>query len=120
MQYNEAGPQLLLMAFLQRIVNGGGQIEREYGLGKKRVDLYLSWNYPTGVQEVVIELKIKYNSLDKTIEDGLEQTAEYMDKCGTSEGHLLIFDRTENKTWDEKIFQKDYKYEGKSIKVWGM
>lgn len=29
--YKEAGPQLLLQAFLQRIVNGGGRIEREYG-----------------------------------------------------------------------------------------
>ena len=29
--YREAGPQLLLQAFLQRVVNGGGRIEREYG-----------------------------------------------------------------------------------------
>ena len=32
-EYKEAGPQLLLQAFLQRIVNSGGRIEREYGLG---------------------------------------------------------------------------------------
>lgn len=31
--YAEAGPQLLLQAFLQRIVNSGGRVEREYGLG---------------------------------------------------------------------------------------
>ncbi|MCE2540562.1 MAG: ATP-binding protein, partial [Acidobacteria bacterium] len=31
--YAEAGPQLILQAFLQRVVNGGGRIEREYGLG---------------------------------------------------------------------------------------
>ena len=42
-QYREAGPQLLLQAFLQRIVNGGGRITREYGLGMKRMDLYLEW-----------------------------------------------------------------------------
>ncbi len=30
--YKEAGPHLLLMAFLQRIVNGGGKIHREYAL----------------------------------------------------------------------------------------
>ena len=42
-QYKEAGPQLLLQAFLQRIVNGGGRITREYGLGMKRIDLYLEW-----------------------------------------------------------------------------
>ena len=33
--YAEAGPQLLLQAFLQRIVNGGGYIDREYGLGRR-------------------------------------------------------------------------------------
>ncbi|MBI5544716.1 MAG: hypothetical protein HY901_12565 [Deltaproteobacteria bacterium] len=34
--YREAGPHLLLMAFLLRVVNGGGRIEREYGLGAGR------------------------------------------------------------------------------------
>ena len=33
--YKEAGSQLLLQAFLQRIVNGGCHINREYGLGRK-------------------------------------------------------------------------------------
>ena len=33
-QYQEAWPQLLLQAFLQRVVNSGGRIEREYGLGR--------------------------------------------------------------------------------------
>ena len=41
--YREAGPQLLLQAFLQRIVNGGGRIEREYGLGRRRTDLLVFW-----------------------------------------------------------------------------
>ena len=40
-QYKEAGPQLLMQAFLQRIINGGGRVDREYGLGRKRVDLLL-------------------------------------------------------------------------------
>jgi hypothetical protein len=41
--YKEAGPQLLLQAFLQRVVNGGGRINREYGLGRRRTDLFLEW-----------------------------------------------------------------------------
>jgi len=41
--YKEAGPHLLLQAFLQRIVNGGGLIAREYGLGRGRTDLFLQW-----------------------------------------------------------------------------
>ena len=42
-QYKEAGPQLLLQAFLQRILNSGGRIELEYGLGRMRADLLLLW-----------------------------------------------------------------------------
>jgi hypothetical protein len=57
--YQEAGPQLLLQAFLQRIVNGGGRIEREYGLGRMRTDLLLRWPYANEqVQTVVLELKL--------------------------------------------------------------
>ena len=41
--YQEAGPQLILQAFLQRVVNGGGRIEREYGLGRGRTDLLILW-----------------------------------------------------------------------------
>ncbi|MBF0468976.1 MAG: ATP-binding protein [Desulfamplus sp.] len=44
-QYREAGPQLLLQAFLQRVVNGGGRVEREYGLGRMRTDLLVIWPY---------------------------------------------------------------------------
>jgi len=39
--YEEAWPQLLLQAYLQRVVNGGGRIEREYALGSGRVDLLI-------------------------------------------------------------------------------
>ena len=35
-EYPEAGPQLILQAYLQRVVNGGGRIEWEYGLGRGR------------------------------------------------------------------------------------
>ena len=123
--YAEAGPQLLLQAFLQRIVNGGGYIDREYGLGRKRTDLLirkpLTDHYGGPVQRVVLELKIKRGDLDKVIEEGLEQTAGYMDLVGSvDEGHLIIFDRTQEKTWDERIWHKPYEYEGRKILVWGM
>ena len=99
--YKEAGPQLLLQAFLQRIVNRGGRVEREYGLGRMRTDLLVIWSVGAhraerkaqsvkDVQKVVIELKILHGSLEQTVEEGLGQTWEYMDKCGTDEGHLII------------------------------
>ena len=132
-QYKEAGPQLLMQAFLQRIVNSGGRIEREYGLGKMRTDLLLLWpleqaapgrppwtRWQGPVQKVVIELKILYKSLEKTIADGTKQTNAYMARCGTSDGHLVVFDRRPDVSWDEKIFQEKMRFEGREIWVWGM
>ena len=123
--YAEAGPQLLLQAFLQRIVNGGGYIDREYGLGRKRTDLLirkpLTEGYGGPIQRVVLELKIKRGALETVIEEGLRQTWEYMDMAGSiDEGHLIIFDRTQEKSWDERIWHKPYEYANHPIMVWGM
>lgn len=128
-QYKEAGPQLLMQAFLQRIVNSGGRVEREYGLGRMRTDLLVVWPFdraqgrPYGdgrVQREVIELKILYGSLSRTIQDGLEQTCKYMDRCGADEGHLVIFDRDAEKSWESKIFRREETHRGTPIMVWGM
>ena len=119
-EYHEAGPHLLLQAFLQRVVYTGGRIEREYALGSERTDLLVTWFHPAGTQRVVIELKIYYKKLEETIKKGLEQTYDYMDRSNTDDGHLVIFDRTKKKSWDEKIYQREESYEGKTIKVWGM
>ncbi len=117
--YKEAGPQLLLQAFLQRIINSGGRIEREYGLGRKRTDLLIIWPYQDQVQKVVLELKLLRRSLADTLKEGLKQTWEYMDKCGSRYGHLIIFDRTE-KAWEEKVFRREEVYKEQTIIVWGM
>lgn len=118
--YKEAGPQLLLQAFLQRIVNSGGRIDREYGLGRRRTDLMVAWPFDSGVQKVVLELKILHKSRERTLAEGLEQTADYMDKCGAGEGHLIIFDRRPERSWDEKIFRETREAAGKTVEVWGM
>ena len=119
-QYKEAGPQLLLQAFLQRIVNGGGRVEREYGLGRGRTDLLLRW--PCGadqLQSVVMELKLLHKSLKATLAKGLEQTWNYADRCAAEEAHLILFDRRE-RPWKEKIFQREETFKGRVIRVWGM
>jgi hypothetical protein len=118
-QYKEAGPQLLLQAFLQRIVNGGGQIEREYGLGRLRTDLLVIWPYPGNIQKVVIELKVLHKSLNKTIEQGLEQTWAYLDRSAAGEAHLVIFDRS-SKSWEEKLFYREAIIKGRTVFIWGM
>ena len=145
-EYREAGPQLLLQAFLQRIVNGGGQIYREYGLGRKRTDLLVVW--PTSLvatsppasliqkgdsraqelsptQRIVLELKVIgggrwKGSVESAIREGLEQTAAYMDRCAALEGHLLIFDRSPEKTWEEKVWRREESGAEPPITVWGL
>ncbi len=118
--YAEAGPQLLLQAFLQRIINGGGRVEREYGLGRGRTDLLIIWPYPRGEQRVVIELKIRRGALEQTIAQGVEQTWTYLDRVGAEAGHLVIFDRDKKRSWVEKIFSREETYRDTTIKVWGM
>ena len=117
--YKEAGPQLLLQAFLQCIVHGGGRIVREYGLGRQRVDLLLIWPCPQGMQRIVIECKVLQVSLDKTLEKGLPQTAGYMDRCNAEAGYLVVFDRS-TKSWGEKVFRRSEEFKGTPIEVWGM
>ena len=120
-EYKEAGPQLLLQAFLQRIVNSGGRIEREYGLGRGRTDLLIAWPQGEQTLKVVIECKILHKSLEQTIAEGLEQTVAYMDRCGAEARHLVIFDRREGRRWDDKVFHcRRMSDQGVEIDVWGM
>ena len=118
-QYREAGPQLLLQAFLQRIVNGGGRIEREYGLGRMRTDLLIFWPAPAGERRIVIECKLLHRTMASTERQGVAQTLAYMDRSAASEGHLVVFDRTPDKPWAEKVFRRTVTENGRSITVWG-
>ena len=124
--YKESGPQLLLQAFLQRVVNGGGYIDREYGLGRGRTDLLitkpLTEHYGGPFQRIVMELKIFRSNMEETIRKGLEQTVEYMDRCGgtINEGHFILFDRRPGIPWDEKIWHRTETCGGRTIEVWGM
>ena len=118
-EYKEAGPQLLLQAFLQRVVNSGGRIEREYGLGRGRTDLLLVWPQGDRTRRFVVECKILHKSLEQTIAEGIEQTADYMDRCAAEAGHLVIFDRSDS-PWADKIFHRRVSAGDTCIDVWGM
>ena len=100
--YREAGPQLILQSYLHRVVNGGGRIEREYGLGRGRTDLLVLWPREAGQpsdlwERFVVECKVLRDSdrksLEWTIKQGVKQTLGYMKKCGAEEGHLVVIDR---------------------------
>ena len=117
------GPEGALQAFLQRIVNSGGRVEREYGLGRMRTDLLIVWSAgapPDRTRRMVIECRVLHGSMERTIRDGLEQTRAYMDRCGAVEGHLVIFDRTPGKEWREQLFRRQAAGSGAPVTVWGM
>ena len=120
--YAEAWPQLLLQAYLQRVVNGGGRIEREYALGRGRVDLLIVWPLADRVQEFVVECKVvrERDGLETAVDEGVEQTARYVDRCAAEAGHLVVIDRRENRNWDQKVFHSRRRSQSVPIDVWGM
>ena len=125
--YREAAPQLILQAYLQRIVNGGGRIEREYGLGRGRTDILVLWPREPGQpsdlwERIVIECKVlrdsDQKSLEGTIERGVEQTSGYMAKCGAEEGHLVVFDRRKDSRPGSTVNRSERRVEAGSIVAW--
>ena len=99
--YREAGAQLVLMAFLQRVVNGGGQVTREYGAATRRIDLLITWPWTDAsgerqVQREALELKVWRDGRKDPLGDGLRQLDAYLDRLGLGEGVLVIFDRRTN------------------------
>ena len=116
--YQEAFPHLLVMAFLQRVINGGGRIEREYAAGRGRVDLAVEWHS----KWTVIEIKLvhPYDGLETTIEEGLKQTARYRDTIDAKDAWLIIFDRRKDskaKPWNERLRKEQHQTDGGPITV---
>ena len=121
----EAGPQLILQAYLQQIVSDNGRIEREYGLGRDTTDLLVLWRQEAGQpsdlwQRFVVECKVLRSSdrksLEGTIEHGVEQTLGYMKKCHAAEGHLVLFDRRDEAQQPEP--EQNEAYSTDQITVW--
>ncbi|GHV49223.1 hypothetical protein FACS1894181_07590 [Bacteroidia bacterium] len=111
--YEEAAPHLVLQAFLQRVVNGGGQIIREFAAGRNRLDLCVEYEG----QKYPVELKLRRSA--QTEENSYSQILEYMDTLGVKEGWLIIFDRRINIGWDSKVYLKTEKIEDKTITIAG-
>ena len=88
--YHEIAPHLVLMAFLHRVANGGGSVEREYAIGRGRMDLLLR----LGPDRLAIEIKVWREAGDPDPkEEGLSQLDGYLDGLGLSTGWLVVFDR---------------------------
>jgi hypothetical protein len=87
--YHEVAPHLVLMAFLHRVVNSGGSLEREYAIGMGRMDLCLRY----GALTMGMELKVWRDGEKDPVAEGLEQLDGYLAGLDLDTGWLVIFDQ---------------------------
>lgn len=110
-QYREAGHQLLLMAFLQRVINGGGRIEREMAIGNGRTDMVVFW------KNQVFPIEIKMHHSARSEPEGISQLSRYMDKLGQQRGYLVLFEKKSPDAlpWDQRIRREIHHADGREI-----
>jgi hypothetical protein len=84
--YTESAHHLTFMAWLQRIVNGGGYIRREYAAGLGYIDLVIEF----GPDKFVFELKTERNYKQN---EALDQIAKYARRMDVKQCYLMIFRR---------------------------
>ena len=77
------------MAFLHRVANTGGTLEREYAIGSGRMDLCPRYGDVT----LGIELKVWRDGERDPLHEGLRQLDGYLSGLGLDSGWLVIFDR---------------------------
>jgi hypothetical protein len=87
--YHEIAPHLVMMAFLHRVANAGGSLEREYAIGSGRIDLLLRYKDVS----LAIELKTWRAGERDPLAQGLAQLDEYLAGLGLETGWLVIFDQ---------------------------
>src|SRR5262249_42095327 len=95
--YHEAAAQLVLTGFLQRVVNGGGLVDREFATGSGRADLVIRKHYTDAdgkrrLQRAALELKVWHPGASDPLNEGLAQLDGYLDRLGLDTGTLIVFD----------------------------
>lgn len=110
--FHEAYPHFVLQAFLQRVINGGGQILREMAIGRGRLDLGVKF----GGETFAVEVKTT-TLYAKSPEKAHEQILKYMDGLGQTEGWLVVADPDVTKPWEGKISTTDMTFGTKTIHV---
>ena len=85
------------------------------------MDLLIVWPLADRVQEFVVECKVvrEHDGLESVVDEGVEQTARYVDRCAAEAGHLVVIDRREQRSWEDKVFHR--RPGGAApVDVWGM
>jgi hypothetical protein len=115
-QYKEAGHQLFLMAFLQRIINGGGRIEREMATGNGRTDLVIFWK----TQVITIEIKMHHDARSEP--QGIQQLDRYLDRLGQKTGYMVFLEKKSamELSWEDRIRREVHIVNNKEIIIYAM
>lgn len=116
--YPEAVAHVAVMGFLQRVVNGGGRVEREFAAGRGAVDVVVHF----GGERFVVEIKrvrAGRDTIERVREKGLAQISRYLASLGASEGWLFIFDQRPGRTWDERMWTETVVHEGRTVHLVG-
>ena len=87
--YHEVAPHLVLMAFLHRVVNGGGRVDCEYAIGTGRMDVLVS----LGAMRLAMELKVWADGASDPVTEGLHQLDTSLAGLSLDSGWLVVFDR---------------------------
>lgn len=87
--YHEIAPHVVMMAYLHRVVNGGGTLTREYAIGSDRIDLCLHYGKTT----IGMELKVWREGRTDPLKAGLAQLDRYLAGLSLNSGWLVIFDQ---------------------------
>lgn len=99
--YHEIAPHLVLMAFLHRVVNGEGIIDREYAIGSGKMDIYVRYGRGERAVQMAMELKVWRDGRPNPLAMGLTQLDDYMNGLSyngspVETGWLVIFDQRSN------------------------
>jgi hypothetical protein len=111
-KYDEAAYSFMLMAYLQKVVNGGALVHRQFSEGRGAVDLCVVFKE----HQFLVEVKLQGQS---TLAESLNQLAGYLDTCGEKEGWLVVFNRSRKKSWKDKIYFRTQEYNKFIINIIG-
>jgi hypothetical protein len=95
----------MLIAFIQRVINGNGNIDRKLATGRGRTELMVKY----AGKCYIIEIKIVYYYDTPAVvrEEGLVQIRKYRDTIDASApAYLVIFDRrpkAKKLSWNKRI-----------------
>jgi hypothetical protein len=108
--FREATGQLLLLSYLDLLVNDKGYTFKEPQSGEGRIDVVCCY----GRRKEVVELKLWYG--ERRYAAGLAQLAKYLDREGLDHGYLFVFDRRENVKREYSF--SEHLVAGKKIQAW--